>query len=310
VRPLCDSLCCEPTLIKVNSVFLCPIVRARQFAIKISVAILCFVSLASSTVSASRETTDPEVLVAHGVLSPNDKAGTLWILKTNNSPRFRDEVILEVTFATKTGEASIAYAAYDGKQVELVGEVKEVLHGNAVLSKVRTIGIIDVPDLPAYARVVVPPPRPTASAPNPAGRIAYKHAYYLFLSGVPNGCEVCYVPLLVSRHSLEEIAQGSEAQHCVFAYTYERNSIWEIKGAVPVDAGAIEAQPRIIRVNGRSYRYQEISPSEVLELLEKPNGTIPISRPLLINKMVPGASLGELIADFRALLHVVPANQN
>jgi hypothetical protein len=277
---------------------------------KVSVAILSFMSLTSSTVSVSRETTDSEVLVARGALSRNGKAGTLWILKTSNSPRFRDEAILEVTFTTKSGEASIAYAAYEGKQVELVGEVKEVFNGNAVLSKVRTIGILDLPDLSAYARVGVPPPSPTASTPNPAGRIAYKHAYYLFLSGVPNGCEACYVPLLVSRRSLEEIAQGSEAQHCVLISTYERDSIWSITGATPLEPGAIETQPRIIHVNGTSYRYQEVSPSEVLELLEKPHGTIPISRPLIINKMVPGASLSELIADFRALLQVVPSSQN
>ena len=277
---------------------------------KVSVGVLCLVSLASSSVSVSRETTDSEVLVARGVLSRNGKAGNLWILKTNNSPRFRDEAILEVTFTTRAGEASIAYAPYEGKQVELVGEVKEVFHGNAVLRKVRTIGILDLPDLSTYARVGVPPPNPTASTPGPAGRIAYKHAYYLFLSGVPNGCEACYVPLLVSRQSLEEIAQGDEAQHCVFAYTFERNSIWEIKGAMPVDAGAIETQPRIIHLNGESYRYQEISPSEALHLLEKPDGTIPISRPMIINKIVPGASLSELKADFRALLRVVPTNQN
>jgi hypothetical protein len=294
----------------VNSVSLSPIVPARQFAIKVRVAVLCFVSLAGSTVSVSRETTDPEVLVAHGVLSRNGKAGTLWTLKTNNFPSFRDEAILQVTFTTRAGKASIAYAAYEGKQVELVGEVKEVFHGNAVLSKVRTIGILELPDLSAYPQVGVPPPNPTASTPNPASRIAYEHAYYLFLSGVPNACEACYVPLLVSQNSLEEIARGREAQHCVFAYTYERNSIWEIRGAMPVDAGAIETQPRIIRVNGESYRYQEISPNEVLELLEKPDGTIPISRPLITNKIVPGASLSELIADFRALLRVVPANQN
>jgi hypothetical protein len=295
---------------KVNSVSLFPIAPTRQFAMKVSVGVLCFVSLASSTASVSRETTDSEVLVARGVLSRNGKAGTLWILKTNNSPRFRDEAILEVTFTTRAGEASIAYAPYEGKQVELVGEVKEVFHGNAVLSKVRTIGILDLPDLSTYARVGVPSPSLTASTPNPADRIAYKHAYYLFLSGVPNGCEACYVPLLVSRQSLEEIAQRDEAQHCVFAYTFERNSIWEIRGAMPVDAGAIETQPRIIHLNGKSYRYQEISPSEVLHLLEKPDGTIPISRPMIINKIVPGASLSELKADFRALLRVVPANQN
>jgi hypothetical protein len=277
----------------------------RQSAMKISVAVLCFVSLASSTVSMPRETTDSEVLVARGVLSRNGEAGTLWILKPNNSPRFRDETILQVTLTTRAGEASIAYAAYEGKLVELVGEVKEVIHGNAILSKVRTIGI-----LPSNSQVEIPLPSRTASTPNPAGRIAYKHAYYLFLSGVPNGCEACYIPLLASQHSLEEIAQGKEAQLCVLAYTYERNSIWEMRGAVPVDAGAIETKPRIIRVNGKSYRYEEISPSEVLELLEKPHGTIPNSRPMIINKMVPGASLSELIADFRALLRVAPSNQN
>ena len=276
----------------------------------VSVAVLCFVSLASSTVSVSGETADSQVLVARGVLSRDDKAGTLWMLKTDNSPRFQDEAILEVTFTTRAGEASIAYAAYEGKKVELVGEVKEVFHGNAVLSKVRTIGILDLPDLSAYAKVGVSPPSSAVSAPNPAGRIAYKHAYYLFLSSVPNACEACYVPLLVSQNSLEEIAQGRETQHCVFVYTFERNSIWEIRGAMPVDADAIETQPRIIHANGKSYRYQEISASEVLELLEKTNGTIPISRPMIINKLVPGASLSELIADFRALVRVFPTNQN
>jgi hypothetical protein len=147
----------------------------------VSVAILCFVSLASSTVSVSRETTDSEVLVARGVLSRNGEAGTLWILKTNNSPRFREEAILEVTFTTKAGEASIAYAAYEGKQVELVGEVKEAFHGNAVLSKVRTIGILDLPDLAAYARVGVLPPSPTASTPNSAG----SHCLQTCLLSVP-----------------------------------------------------------------------------------------------------------------------------
>jgi hypothetical protein len=297
-------------LTKVNSASLSPSVRARQFATRVAVAVLCFVLLASSTVSVARETTDSEVLVAHGMLSRNGKAGTLWILKTTNSPKLRDEAIREVTFTTRAGEASIAYTAYEGKQVELVGEVKEISHGNAVLSKVRTIGILERPDLSAYPLGAIPQTSPTASTPNPAGRIAYKHAYYLFLSGIPDACEACYVPLLVSQHSLEEIAQGGEAQHCVFAYTYERNSIWEIRGAMPVDAGAIETQPRIIRVNGKSYRYQEISPGEVLELLEKPRGTMAISRPLITNKIVPGASPSELITDFHALLRVVTANQN
>ena len=95
------------------------IVRAPQFATRVSVAILCFVSLASSTVPASRETADSEVLVARGVLSRNGKAGTLWILKTDNSPKFRDEAILEMTLTTKPGEASIAIQATKGDRPSL-----------------------------------------------------------------------------------------------------------------------------------------------------------------------------------------------
>jgi hypothetical protein len=149
-----------------------------------------------------------------------------------------------------------------------------------------------------------------SEAPKPdRQRVPYTHAYYLFISGAFNGCEDCYVPLVISQHSLEEIAQGKEAQPCALIYTYERNSIWEIRGALPIDPGAIETQPRIIHVNGKSYRYQEVSPGEVLKLLENPAGTIPISRPLIINKVVPDASLNELIADFRDLVRLSPKNQ-
>ena len=266
--------------------------------------------VASSTVQAEQESSNSQIVVAHGLLSRNGKAGTLWILKTSSSLKVRDETILQVTFTTRAGEASMAYAAYDGQQVELVGEVKEVFQGNAVLSKVRSIGILELPDLPAYPQAGALQPNAVASLPNPGSRLPYKHAYYLFLSGVSDGCEACYIPLLVSRNSLEEIAQAKQAQHCVFIYTYERNSIWEIKGAVPVDPGAIETQPRIMHLNDKSYRYQEVSPSEALRVLEKPDGTIPVSRPMVVNKIVPGASVSELITDFRALLRGFPANQN
>jgi len=33
-----------------------------------------------------------------------------------------------------------------------------------------------------------------------------RHAYYLFLADAPQGCEDCYVPLLVARRTLEEVA--------------------------------------------------------------------------------------------------------
>jgi len=87
----------------------------------------------------------------------------------------------------------------------------------------------------------------------------------------------------------------------VYIVTYERDSIWEVKGAVTIEAAAIDAPSRMIHLNGAAYRYQELFPSEVLKLIENPSGTIPISRPMVMNKTVPGASLPQLIADFRNL---------
>ena len=43
------------------------------------------------------------------------------------------------------------------------------------------------------------------------------HAYYLFLAGVPTGCEDCYVPLLVARSTLEEVAANVYWVHNVRA---------------------------------------------------------------------------------------------
>src|SRR5205807_7663932 len=100
----------------------------------------------------------------------------------------------------------------------------------------------------------------------------------------------------------EEIAKNGEPVLGVFIYTYERDSIWQFKGSVPVGPKEIEALPRIVHVNRRSYRYQEIFPNDVLKLLEEPLGSIPISRPYVKHVFAAGASLKELIADFRGLV--------
>jgi hypothetical protein len=128
---------------------------------------------------------------------------------------------------------------------------------------------------------------------------AYRHAYYLFLAETPKGCEDCYVPLLITAEPLEELAKAKGSQAGVLVITYERDSIWHDDGIVPFAAGDIEVAPRVMQLRGRKYRYQEISPAEVLKLLENPRGTIPISRPYLPPASAPGPSLTELIADFR-----------
>jgi len=137
---------------------------------------------------------------------------------------------------------------------------------------------------------------------NSIGRVAYKHAYYLFLDGTGEGCERCYVPLLIAQDSLEATARGKDTAQCVLVITYERDSLWEFNGTVPVAPAGIQAAPRVVRVNGKSYRYQEISPSEVLKLLTEPAGSIPVSRAARPDTVVAGATMRNLVADFRALL--------
>jgi hypothetical protein len=110
---------------------------------------------------------------------------------------------------------------------------------------------------------------------------AYRHAYYLFLSGTPVGCEDCYVPLLITAEPLEQIAQGSTKVDCALIITYERDSVWHNDGLVSVAPADIEKPPRILHLRGRKYRYQEISSAETRKLLQNPLGTIPISRPNL-----------------------------
>ena len=56
---------------------------------------------------------------------------------------------------------------------------------------------------------------------------------------------------------------------------------------------------RTLRLRNKRYRYQAISPREVVRLLENPRGPIPIGRPM--TPALPAAELAQLLADFRAL---------
>jgi hypothetical protein len=122
------------------------------------------------------------------------------------------------------------------------------------------------------------------------------HAYYLFVAGAAPNCEDCYVPLLVAQESLEEIAASGRERAVVVVTTYERDSIWKVERGVSLAGASVSAAERTLRLRDRRYRYQEIGPAEVLRLLEKPEGRIPISRILAIPAR---ESLSDLIAAFR-----------
>jgi hypothetical protein len=136
-----------------------------------------------------------------------------------------------------------------------------------------------------------------ASVPAVAGGAgASPHAYYLFLAGAPQSCEDCYVPLLITRQTLEDVAASGGDSATILITTYERDSIWKVERGVPLAAADVSAAERIVRLRGRRYRWQEVTPAEVLRLLEKPGGTIPIHR---IVPVPDKKSLEDLIAAFR-----------
>ena len=128
--------------------------------------------------------------------------------------------------------------------------------------------------------------------------IPYKHAYYLFLDGGGTGCQACYVPLLITQNSLDQIAAGGRFEEGILIITYERDSIWQGKGRVSLNAHILSRE-RIVRLDDNRYRYQEISTEEVLKLLENPMGTIPISRVTVLVMPIDGPSLADLIKAFK-----------
>ena len=129
--------------------------------------------------------------------------------------------------------------------------------------------------------------------------VSYRHAYYLFLEGGGTGCEECYVPLLITRSSLEQIAAGGKFEEGLSIITYERDSIWQGKGSVTLYPRYLDSAARTILLTGKKYRYQEISTEEVLKLLEHPMGTIPISRPQGTGMPGDGPSLADLVKAFK-----------
>ena len=132
-----------------------------------------------------------------------------------------------------------------------------------------------------------------------AASAPYKHAYYLFLDGDRTGCEACYVPLLITQGTLEQITGAGTSEEGMLIITYERDSIWQSKGTVRLPAKDIESGPRIVRLNSKRYRYQEISAKEVLKLLENPMGSIPISRPAAPGMSLEKSTREELIKAFK-----------
>ena len=93
----------------------------------------------------------------------------------------------------------------------------------------------------------------------PSASAASSRAYYLFLASPPEGCEDCYIPLVILRETLEQLAASARSTTIVLVTTYERDSIWKVERGVSLAGADVSIADRIVRLRGRRYRYQEVA---------------------------------------------------
>jgi hypothetical protein len=168
---------------------------------------------------------------------------------------------------------------------------------------------------------------PAADRPASQAHQPFRHAYYLFQEDA-TGCSACYIPLLLTKESLEDLPRIKKLDDCRPILTYERDSIWQVLASQTINdsevdvaarkirftmyvegyvnsegKGSTTAGPSLVRVQtpaykNLSYRYQEVGSAEVIKLLQNPQGTIPISKPAMMQARL---DLTEIITDFKSI---------
>lgn len=270
---------------------------------KAPLVVLCALLLFCPTFAANQPSkSDSQVLVAQGTLS--QQSDLHWQVIADRKVELQGNKVERLRFTVSTVDQATWCLKYEGKRVEVSGEV-EVLDRGVATIKLHTISFGDpIENSPAEAiRKFL-----TKSLPDPSnyapGQPLYRFGYYLVLLDPPDGCERCYVPLLITPDPITEAARRRESLDAVWITTYERDSIWQTHGLITLAPAALESVSQTILFRGKRYRYQPASNADVLRLLQSPAGTIPISRVYLPNTVAPGASLKELINNSQTILRV------
>jgi len=199
------------------------------------------------------QSTASELVTTKGTVVSRETSPGAWLLELDRSVQ------------TATGRVrSVAL---------VVDETRAPAHPIGVGDRLEIEGRLLVPLLPGGLSILEPTRVTQLADPG------LKHAYYLFRSGKSEGCAECYVPLLLTASPIGASTATPEAEVIV---TFERDSIWEIRDG-PATLTELEPRARTLRLDGRPYRYQEVSPEEAIRLLKNPLGSIPIARPGLLN---------------------------
>jgi hypothetical protein len=125
------------------------------------------------------------------------------------------------------------------------------------------------------------------------------HAYWLHPHPPGPNCEACYPTLLLTRMPLADLQKmaflipdvagrpaGKQVplldREALTFVTYKKDSVWNIDG-VPLKPlhsfGFLRPAERDVKVDGKTYRYEDASIADVVRLLERPEGTHAVHRP-------------------------------
>ena len=213
---------------------------------------LVLITLATPAGTLQAQTPSSELVTTKGTVVSRETSLGAWLLELDRSVQTATGRIRSVLVVDETRGPARAIGVGDRLEVEGRLLVPRLLGGLDILEPTRITQLAD-PGL--------------------------KHAYYLFRSGKSEGCGECYVPLLLTASPIAASTATPETEVIV---TFERDSIWEIRDG-PVTLTEVEPRARTLRLDGRPYRYQEVAPAEAIRLLNNPLGSIPISRPGLLN---------------------------
>lgn len=125
------------------------------------------------------------------------------------------------------------------------------------------------------------------------------HAYWL-VEVEPAPSEYQY--LLVTLGPLEDLTRMDEAAthpldaEAMTFRTYGRDSLWR-DPFHPVSVRRVDGSSKAVTVEGIGYRFETCSITDLISLLERPLGTIPISR-----RMHPLTGMEQTAKAFRLLL--------
>jgi hypothetical protein len=217
-------------------------------------ALLVFVALTMPHGLAAAQSAAPDIVTARGTVVSRGASPGTWLFE------------LDRGFDVVAGHV---------RSVSLfVDEASGPAHPIGVGDRLEVEGRLLTPTLPGDVGTLLP----TRITQLSESRLT--HAYFLFRSGKSEGCAECYVPLLLSAAPLESSSPATPEFEVIV--TYERDSIWEIRDRLAVIT-EVEPKARTLRLDGRPYRYQEVSPDEAIRLLKNPLGSIPISRPGLVD---------------------------